>query len=121
MKRKGAALRMNTFPQASSINEIREFINKNPLAFVYISRENCGVCHAVQPQVQEMLAEFPMIKPIQVNADKVPEVASEFTVFTVPALLLFADNKEVIREARFVVMDDLHDQFQRVTENYNQM
>lgn len=112
---------MNIFPQATSIDEIRAFVDKNPLAFVYISRENCGVCHVVQPQVQEMLVEFPMIKPIQVSADKVPEVASEFTVFTVPALLLFVDNKEVIREARFVVMDNLHDQFQRVIENYEQL
>lgn len=108
---------MNTFSQASSIEEVLQVIKENTLVFVYISRENCGVCHAVQPRVQEMLKEFPSIKPIQVSADDIPEVASQFTVFTVPALLLFADGKEVIREARFVVMDDLHKNFQRVVEN----
>lgn len=48
----------------------------------------------------------------------VPEVAGQFTVFTVPALLLFVEGKETIREARFVVMDDLHDKFTRVVENH---
>jgi len=108
---------MNTFPQATSMDQVLRLIDENELAFVYISRKNCGVCHAVQPQVQEMLKEFPTIKPIQVSADDVPEVASQFTVFTVPALLLFAEGKEVIREARFVVMDDLHRKFQQVVEN----
>ena len=64
-----------------------------------------------------MLTEFPAIKPIQVSADDIPEVASQFTVFTVPALLLFVEGKEVIREARFVVMEELHRKFQRVVEN----
>jgi len=108
---------MNTFPQATSMDQVLRLIDENELAFVYISRKNCGVCHAVQPQVQEMLKEFPTIKPIQVSADDVPEVASQFTVFTVPALLLFAEGKEVIREARFVVMDELHRKFQQVVEN----
>ena len=108
---------MNTFSQAATMDQVLRFIDENFLAFVYISRENCGVCHAVQPQVQEILKEFPTIKPIQVSADDVPEVASQFTVFTVPALLLFAEKKEVIREARFVVMDDLRREFQRVVES----
>lgn len=107
---------MNTFPQAKSLTEILEFIKEHHFSFVYISRENCSVCHSVQPQVQEMLKEFPSIHPIQVSADDVPEVAGQFTVFTVPALLLFAEGKEVIREARFVVMDDLQDKFSRVVK-----
>lgn len=108
---------MNTFPQAQSLQEILDFMEEHRFSFVYISRENCSVCHSVQPQVQEMLKEFPTIHPIQVSADDVPEVAGQFTVFTVPALLLFVEGKEVIREARFVVMDDLYDKFKRVVEN----
>lgn len=109
---------MNTFPQAKSLKEILEFIEAHHFSFVYISRENCSVCHSIQPQVQEMLKEFPTIHPIQVSADDVPEVAGQFTVFTVPALLLFAKGKEVIREARFIVMDDLYDKFSQVVERH---
>lgn len=108
---------MNTFPQATSIDQVLRYIKENKLTFVYISKENCGICHVIQPQVQELLTEFTAIKPIQVSADDIPEVASQFTVFTVPALLLFVEGKEVIREARFVVMEELHRKFQRVVEN----
>lgn len=109
---------MIQFPIVNSIEEIRTFIASNPLTFLYISRADCGVCHAVKPQVQKMLEEFPEIQPVQVSADDVPEVAGEFTVFTVPALLLFAEGKEMVREARFVMMDDLHDKFERIVKNY---
>lgn len=109
---------MNTFTQATSMDQVIQFINENSLAFVYISREDCGICHAIQPQVQEILKEFPSIKPIQVSADAIPEVASQFTVFTVPTLLLFNEGKEVIREARFVVIDELYEKFKQVVENF---
>ena len=109
---------MNDFQQAVSIEEVREFIRENHLAFVYISREDCSVCHAVLPQVQEILEDYPSIQAIQANADQIPEVAGDFTVFSVPALLLFAEGKELIREARFVNMENLDRQFSRVVENY---
>ena len=109
---------MESFPQARSIEEVRQFIQENELAFVYISREDCSVCHAVRPQVQSMLKNYPRIRSIQADADRIPEVAGDFTVFSVPALLLFAEGKELIREARFVKMDDLDRQFKRIVENY---
>lgn len=110
--------RMTAFKQATSIEEVRRFIEEKQLAFVYISREDCSVCHAVRPQVQEILKAYPRIQSIQADADHIPEVAGDFTVFSVPALLLFADGKELIREARFVNMENLNRQFSRVVENY---
>lgn len=109
---------MSAFQQAQSIEEVKEFIQSNELAFVYISRVDCSVCHAVRPQVEHILEDYPRIHSIQADADVIPEVAGEFNVFTVPALLLFADGKEYIREARFVNMEDLEHQFKRIAENF---
>lgn len=109
---------MKLFQQAQSIEEVRQFIQENELAFVYISREDCSVCHAVRPQVQSILENYPRIQSIQADADRIPEVAGDFTVFSVPALLLFGEGKELIREARFVQMEDLDRQFKRIVENY---
>lgn len=110
--------KMTVFQHATSIAEVRRFIIENHLAFVYISREDCSVCHAVRPQVQDILKNYPRIQSIQADADHIPEVAGDFTVFSVPALLLFADGKELIREARFVNMENLNRQLSRVVENY---
>lgn len=109
---------MSTFQQAQTIDEVRDFIKSNELAFVYISRVDCSVCHAVRPQVEHILENYPRIHSIQADADAIPEVAGEFNVFTVPALLLFANGKEYIREARFVNMEDLEHQFKRIAENF---
>lgn len=109
---------MTTFKQAHSIEEGLNFIEKNEIAFLYISRKDCGVCHAVRPQVQEILKTLPRIKSIEMDAGEVPEVAAEFQVLTVPALLLFADGKEIMREARFIQMAELERKFTQVAENY---
>ncbi|WP_235753896.1 thioredoxin family protein [Psychrobacillus sp. INOP01] len=77
-------------------------------SFLYVSRNNCGVCHAILPQLKDLLKEFPLIQLGHINADDVEEIAGRLSVLTVPALLLFVDGKEIIREARFVQMQSLH-------------
>ena len=52
------------------------------------------------------------------DADKIPAVAGAFSVFTVPALLLFVEGKEMVRKARFVVMNELEQQIAQLVENY---
>lgn len=109
---------MISFVEANTIEEVHTFINENKYAFVYVSRPDCGVCHAVLPQVRELLEDFPDVKMIRVDAEKIPAVAGAFSVLTVPALLLFAEGKEMIRKARFVVMAELEHQIAQLTENY---
>lgn len=49
-----------------------------------------------------------------VNADEVPDIAGHFSIFTVPVLLLFVEGKEMIRDARFVQMDRLESQLDKI-------
>lgn len=109
---------MRTYQEAGTMEEAKTFIETNRFAFIYISRVDCSVCHAVLPQVQELLEDFPEIQLMKVDADQIPTVAAEFSVFTVPALLLFVDGKEMIRKARFVVMAELEHQLQQITTHY---
>lgn len=109
---------MIRYVEAQRIEDVHTFIAEHQFAFVYVSRIDCGVCHAVLPQVREMLTAFPEVKMIKVDADKIPAVAGAFSVFTVPALLLFVDGKEMIRKARFVIMAELEEQIARLVENY---
>ncbi|WP_227872467.1 thioredoxin family protein [Jeotgalibaca ciconiae] len=100
------------------MEEVQSFIKNHHFALVYISRINCSVCHAVLPQVQNLLADFPEIQMIKADADQIPTVAGEFSVFTVPAILLFVNGKEMIRKARFVVMGELEHQLRQIVTNY---
>lgn len=96
------------------IDDVQKFIKSHSFTFLYISRTNCSVCHALLPKVNTLLDEFPDVKRGYVNADHVPEIAGFLSVFTVPALLVFIEGKEVIREARFVQMNALRNQLEKV-------
>lgn len=91
----------------TTIEEVHALIEENQFSFLYISRENCSVCHTLLPQVKEVVLRFPKIQFAFINADDVEEIAGHFSIFTVPAMLLFIDGKEYIREARFVHIDEL--------------
>lgn len=108
---------MREFNKISSINIAEHFISEHQLAFVYISRPNCSVCHGLLPQVQELMGKYPRIQLGHIDAEKVEEVAGRFSVFTVPALLLFVDGKEYLREARMVHMQLLEDKIDKIYEN----
>ncbi|KUP38434.1 thioredoxin family protein [Bacillus halotolerans] len=111
---------MKEVTELLSMNAIENFINRHQLSFIYISRPSCTVCHAVLPQLRELLEQFPHIKLGHVNADSVEEVAGRFSVFTVPVLLLFIEGTEFLREARFVHFEQLEQKLKRVYQLYEE-
>jgi len=107
-------LLLNVMKELFSINEVDEFVNHHHLAFLYISRNNCSVCHDLLPKIQNVMADFPDIQLALVNADHVPEIAGHFTIFTAPVLILFVDGKEVLREARFVHVEQFREKVKKI-------
>ncbi|MGY0694378.1 thioredoxin family protein [Virgibacillus sp. FSP13] len=108
---------MGEFKELTSIDMLKNFIYNNPLTFLFISQPNCSVCHGLFPQVNELMTHYPKIKLGHVNAEQVKEVASLFSVFTVPVLLFFVDGKEYIREARIVHLDQLDEKINKIYKN----
>ncbi len=77
------------------------------MTLFYFSRPSCGVCSAIKPKVISMLKEFPEVRSFYVNLDEIPEAAGQLSVLTIPAVLAYADGKEIVREARYIAMEDL--------------
>ncbi|MFK2826122.1 thioredoxin family protein [Bacillus sp. B190/17] len=100
--------------QITTMTVLQENLKKNPIVLLYISRRSCSVCHAVLPQVEELLLNYPKISSFHVDADDIPEVAGAFSVFTIPAVLFFVEQKEMFRKARFIPMEDLNDQIKKI-------
>lgn len=109
---------MRTFEELHTIEAVNSFISSNPLSFIYISRTGCSVCHALLPQVLKLMEEFPEIQLAHINSAEVEEVAERFTVFSVPAMLLFIEGKEYLREARVVHMSLFEEKLQKIYEGY---
>lgn len=109
---------MREMEELTSLEMVDHFIKKHHLSFLYISRENCSVCHALLPQVRDVMMDFPLIQLGYINADDVEEIAGHFSIFTVPVLLLFADGKELWREARFVHLQPFKEKVKKVYDIY---
>ena len=60
--------------------------------------EWCGPCHAVSPVLERIVEERgDEIKLVKVDIDEHPEVASRYSVMSVPTMLVFAGAVEIGR------------------------
>lgn len=110
---------MKSLEELTSMNRIEDFLKNHELSFLYISGQDCGVCDAVLPRLRELLDKFPLIHLGHIDANEVKEIAAKFSVFTVPALLLFINGEEALREARFIHFDELEKRIERIYEMYS--
>ena len=97
-----------------TIQEVVTFINENHLAFLYVSQEDCSVCHALRPKLTELLKQYPKIKLREVEADKIKAISAEYLIFSAPTLLFFVDGKEYLREGKFVQFKKLTDVIEQI-------
>jgi thiol-disulfide isomerase/thioredoxin len=105
---------LSTKNELFSIEEVEQFVNNHRLAFLYISKTNCSVCHALLPKVKEVMAEFPKIQIAFITVDNVPNIAGHLSIFTAPVLILYVDGKEVLREARFVHVEQFKEKVEKI-------
>ncbi|MHA7581632.1 thioredoxin family protein [Paenibacillus vandeheii] len=110
---------MKKLSELTSIEMVDEFLQQNELVFLYVSRPECSVCHALLPKIRELLEAYPMVYLGHVDANQVEEVASRFLIFTVPTMIMFVEQKEYIRADRFVRFDRLEEQLQQIYRMYS--
>lgn len=53
----------------------------------------CGPCRMVSPVVDAIADENPNIKVGKINVDEQPDLATRFSVMSIPTLLVFKDGK----------------------------
>lgn len=78
----------------------------NAKLLLFVETDNCSVCHGLYPQVDALKEDFNFPFYI-VNAASVPEMAGQLSLFSAPVVLLYANEKEYARFARFVPMEEL--------------
>lgn len=87
--------------QVSTNSELNEYISTGEPVLVYFSGEACSVCQILKPKIDiEISKNFPKMKLFEVKADLHKEIASNFSVFSIPTILVFFDSKEFFRRGR---------------------
>lgn len=82
-------------------------------SFIYLSREECSVCHALLPKIKKLASDYPKGEFTHIDLDDHPLAAGEFMVFSIPALLVYSGGKELYRGARFFNMKELKERLDR--------
>lgn len=81
--------------------DLQDRIRDEPAVLFYFSFPSCGVCKSLKPKVATLVEDnFPRLGMYYVDIEAIPEAAGQLSVFTVPAVLVFFQAKELIREAR---------------------
>lgn len=81
--------------------ELKERLATGTPVILYFSTPQCSVCHAVLPQLMDLVEKDP-IDVLKIDASELPEPAAQHLVFTAPTILVYAEGKEVLRESRFI-------------------
>jgi len=102
--------------QIFSLENAKKALKDNEMVLLYFSSEDCGICTSLLPKLDEMLENYPEINGYHISIDELQEASGEFSVFTVPTILLYIEGKEAVREARFISMDILEE---KIYKYYN--
>lgn len=105
--------------QLNTVEQYREFIEAHPLAVVHVMRNHCSVCHAILPQMEDLVSRFPDVPLGVINQSDVEAIAGELNIFTVPVDLIFMDGKEMHRQGRFIDMQRFEHYLSQMYESLN--
>ena len=83
------------------VNQLHQFKSIQKPFVMLFQTETCGVCHAVEPRLKDLLENYG-VSYVAIDAGKYPEIAGQHQVFTVPTILVWSENHEILRESRFI-------------------
>lgn len=97
-----------------TLDTINQTLNTNDAVMLYFSALTCNVCHALKPKLVEAITtEFPSFVIKSIDISETPEIASHFTVFTIPTVLIFFQGREFLRKSRHMSISEVTDAIRR--------
>lgn len=95
-------------------DSINHILTTNDAVMLYFSAPTCNVCHALKPKLTEaILNDFPTFVIESIDISETPEIASHFTVFTIPTVLIFFQGREFLRKSRHMSVGEVVEDIRR--------
>ena len=71
----------------------KEVLEDKGVIFVDFYADWCSPCRVTEPIIHELSDEIKNIKFLKVDVDKNPELAQEYSIFSIPTFMIFKDGK----------------------------
>jgi len=97
-----------------SLEHLQETLQSNPAVIAYFSTPDCNVCTVLKPKVIELINnDFPQIQFHYVDCQQHPDAAAQFSVFTIPTVLVYFEGRETFRLSRNFGIAELSEKLRR--------
>jgi thioredoxin-like negative regulator of GroEL len=100
-----------------TLTEIENTLREKPAVMLYFSAPTCNVCHALKPKlVDAVTSNFDAVEIVSIDISESPEIASHYSVFAIPTLLVFLDGREFLRKSRHMSVGEVVEAIRRPYE-----
>lgn len=97
-----------------TLDTINQTLNTNDAVILYFSAPTCNVCHALKPKLVEAITDqFPTFVIESIDISQTPDIASHFSVFTIPTVLVFFQGREFLRKSRHMSVGEVINSIER--------
>ena len=96
--------------------QILNKIKEEEYFLLYVSMNNCSVCHSDMPKVEKIVNEQ-NFTAYYIEVSEIPEVVGQLSLFSVPVVILFYEGKEIHRQAKIIDFEELNYRMEQICEN----
>ena len=97
-----------------TLDSINQTLNSNDAVMLYFSAPTCNVCHALKPKLTEaIMSEFTTFVIESIDISETPEIASHFSVFAIPTVLIFFQGRAFLLKSLHISIGDVIDDIRR--------
>jgi hypothetical protein len=88
----------------NKIENYEEFLNiiKSDISVIIAKTKTCAVCKPISEKLKIFMNDYPQIPSYELYIEDVEMFQGQHLVFTVPTILVFSNEKEILRESRFI-------------------
>lgn len=93
---------------------IQDLLNEN-ITLLYVSSNTCSVCGVMKQKIESFLKEYyPDLELTEVKIDENPLLKGDLMIFSVPAIILYYEKKEIYRKAGYLDIAELGDMLDKI-------
>lgn len=93
----------------------KEVLEHNGIVFVDFYADWCGPCKMTEPIIHGISEEMKNVKFVKVNVDENPDLASEYSVFSIPTFIVFKNGKTASQFVGAMVREAFLEEIKKVS------